>query len=155
MKRSTKDTDAKQEAAAQRYAKARGLHLERAPGGTYAPVDYVAKASPHYGAEVLEVVEVKCRDALSDSFRTVWLEERKVVHLRRWADLYSADGVFVVEWGDRRLFWIDVRDAVRAAGGEPVVRRRMDREDPLDSDLVYEVPLSSMKEVLDEPGRGE
>ena len=103
---------------------------------------------------MLEVIEVKCRDALSDSFKTVWLEERKAVNLRRWADLYSAEGVFVVEWGDGRLFWIDVRDAVRAAGGEPVVRSRVDRIDPHDSDLVYEVPLSAMREVLDEPGRG-
>jgi hypothetical protein len=147
-KQSTPETDARQRHAAERYAKARGLHLEPAPGGAFSPVDYVAKASHHYGAEVVEVLEVKCRSSPSDSYQSVWLEERKVVHLRRWADLYDAEGVFVVEWGDGRLFWIDVRDAVRAAG-EPVLRKRMDREDPLDRDMVYEVPTTAMREVVD------
>lgn len=148
-KRSTPETDARQRAAAERYARARGLHLEPAPGGAFSPVDYVAKESARYGAEVREVIEVKCRDALHGSYKTVWLEERKAVHLKRWADLYSCEAVFLVEWGDGRLFWIDVRDAVRAAGGEPVLRKRMDRQDERDADMVYEVPLDAMREVVD------
>jgi hypothetical protein len=147
---STKKTDERQQKAAHRYARARGLYLERAPGGAFSPVDYVGKSSGRYGADVLEVIEVKCRDSLSTSYPTVWLEERKVVNLKRWANLYSADGVFVVEWGDGRLFWIDVADAVRAAG-DPVARRRMSRADE-EPDIVYEVPVNAMREVMDAGG---
>lgn len=145
-KRSTPETDERQRRAVERYARHRGLHVEPAPGGAYAPVDAVLKASDRLGAEAVEVVEVKCRSATSERFDTIWLEERKAVALRRWADIYACEAVFLVEWGDGRLFWVPLAEALHAAG-EPVVRRRQDRDDPLDTDIVYEVPTRLLREV--------
>jgi len=144
-KRVTDEHRKKQDAIAKKYAAARGLHLELAPGGTFSPVDFVLRESASYGARPAEVLEVKCRNYTSTAFQTIWLEERKAANLRRWAHVFDCPGIFLVEWSDGVLRWIDVDDAVAAAGGQPVVRRRTDRDDAADTDLVYEVPISSMR----------
>jgi hypothetical protein len=145
-KRSTPETDDKQEKAARRYALARHLHLERAPGGAFSPVDYVAKESAEMGAAAVEVVELKCRDNPWTVFPTVWAEVRKVEALRRWAGIYSCDGVFVVEWSDGAMRRIEVEQLVKVSGA-PVVRARKDRDDERDEDEVYKVPTVEMEVV--------
>lgn len=146
-KRSTPQTETAQDRAARRYGLAMHLHLERAPGGFYAPVDYVAKESREMGAAVIEVVELKCRGYPSDAFATVWAEDRKVAALRRWAEVYAASrGVFAVEWSDNVLRRIEVEELVNVSG-KPVVRSRKDRDDALDTDVVYEVPIYRMEVV--------
>lgn len=150
MKRVTRKHIEAQQAAADRYAAARGLHLERAPGGNIAPVDYLARASPRYGEPVVEVLEFKCRGCGVGAFPDVWLEDRKVAALQYGARLYGCDAYLVVEWANGEMRRIHVDDVARAAGGSPVVRHRRDRGDERDSDLVWCVPVRMMERVLTE-----
>ncbi len=147
MRRATKEHDTRQQHAADRYAQARGLHLERAPGGRISPVDYVARASPRYGEPVVEALEFKCRGCGIGAFPDVWAEDRKVAALAYASAFYDCEAYLVVEWADGEQRRINVDDIRRAAGGAPVVRHRQDRDDERDSDLVWCVPVMFMEKI--------
>jgi hypothetical protein len=143
-KRSTKKTDERQRRAAERYARARGLMLEPAPGGSFAPIDFVLRDPKTRRPE--EVIEVKCRDNGSTAYPTVWAEERKVRALTHWSGIYECPGLFVVEWADGEMRAMDV-ESVRLLSGHPVRRERVGRDDALDSDMVYLVPVERMERI--------
>lgn len=145
-KRSNQQTDERQAKAAHRYAVARRVHLERAPGGTFGRVDYVAKESSAMGAAIVSVIEMKCRDCKHDEFTSVWAEVRKVQALRHWSRIYDAPGLFVVEWTDGVMREVEAEALVEMSYG-PMTVRRTDRDDELDMDDVYKVPIQRMTEV--------
>lgn len=147
-RRSTRKHEVEQERAARRYGRARGVHMERAPGGHFGPIDYIAKASDRMGAEALEVVELKCRSCGVGAFPTVWCEVRKIHSLRRWREVYSCAGTFVVEWADGEIRRIDVGKIPAVCS--PFVARRTDRNDAgeHDADVVYAVPIAAMEVVV-------
>lgn len=153
MKRMTAKLDARQQESAARYMELTGLHLERAPGGVFSPVDYLARKSPRYGEPVIAVLELKFRENHVDTYFTVWCEARKVRALRQWASSYAATGWFVVEWTDGTMRQIEVERLIETSG-EPVMRSRTlkTRDDAADTDLVYEVPVVQMERLCGSRG---
>ena len=150
MKHQRTEHEEAQEAAAARYARATGLWLERAPGGTFSPVDYVARESARYGQPVVEVLEFKCRGCGVGAFHDVWLEARKVEKLGVWGEHYAAPAYFVVEWADGEMRRITANDIARLAG-DPVVKTRRDARDEYDTDLMYILPIAAMEVVCGAP----
>lgn len=156
MKHVTAKHEAEQERAAQAYAHALGVRMERAPGGTFSPIDYIARRPvdsdrPRYGDPIVEVVEIKCRSCGVGAFSTVWCEERKVKSLRYWADLYGATGYFVVSWADGEMRRIDVERLLKVCP-QTFVAHRLDKRDDYDSDLVHAVPVQAMEVVVEGGG---
>lgn len=144
--RSNEQTDKDEERVAQRYGRAYNLDLRPPPGGRFSSVDRLARRPGSYFNPVEEVIEIKCRRDESTKYATVWAESRKVAALLHWSRIYAATGYFVVEWGDRIARRIEVNELLRISG-TPVMRETLKRDDPLDRDVVYEVPITRMEVI--------
>jgi hypothetical protein len=148
-KRSTPETDEAQRRVALRFVATSqefpgGGMLSTPPGGTFARIDYlVREPDPYNSGRVLAALEVKCRRQTSETFQNVWVEQGKVAALTHWSAIYEVPGFFVASWADGVTAYCDV-DRLREVSGRPVVRRRGDRGDPLDTDVVYELPIYQM-----------
>lgn len=147
-KRVTNANKAEQLEVIRRYAKWRGgLQIQPAIGGDFAPYDYTLREPDRFNhGRILEVVEVKCRHYTSTSFRTVWVETRKVRALREWSRVYDCTGIILVRWIEGLIARCDLKTLL-AMSGPPTVHRRGDREEIHDTDEIYEMPIRFMEVV--------